>query len=143
ILYLVSRECVQSNRRPSNLFCVGDVKQSIYRFRLADPQRFLDREARYRSASAGSAEVIDLSGNFRSRGPLLSAVNFLFERVMSREAVEIEYHQTHRLTAMADYPEAQDQTGFNGAPIEVHLLPALGNNVRSEGHGGVGDSVSN
>lgn len=123
ILHLVSTECL-GNSCPSNLFCVGDVKQSIYRFRLAEPMRFLDREARYRAARPDDrVRVIDLKSNFRSRAPLLKAVNAVFERLMSAEAAEIDYDARHRLEPGAKYPEPSP-TAFAGAPIEMHLLPA-------------------
>ncbi|QOV91396.1 helicase-exonuclease AddAB subunit AddA [Humisphaera borealis] len=107
---------------PSNFFCVGDVKQSIYRFRLADPKQFLAREAALRGAGS-AGEVIDLRQNFRSRGPLLEAINRVFERLMTRSAVEIEYDQTQRLAAGRVFPDADDARVFSGAPIELHVLP--------------------
>ncbi len=122
ILRLTSTECLEG-QCASNLFCVGDVKQSIYRFRLAEPMRFLDRETRYRQASPEDAvRVIDLTSNFRSRTPLLQAINAVFERLMSAEAAEIEYDVRHRLAPGADYPDPSP-TAFTGAPIDLHLLP--------------------
>lgn len=108
--------------RPDNLFCVGDVKQSIYRFRLAQPERFLDRYDQFSNASHPGT-LINLSTNFRSRGPLLEVINSLFERVMTRDAAEIEYDQSHRLVAGATFPPTQDDLAFTGAPVELHLLP--------------------
>src|SRR5581483_4487936 len=71
ILTLLSRECLDPRpHRPHNFFCVGDVKQSIYRFRLAEAHRFLDRQRRYRSKTS-PGQVIDLQKNFRSRAALL------------------------------------------------------------------------
>ena len=85
ILCLLSRECVRGEVGvKTNLFCVGDVKQSIYRFRLAEPTRFLDRQKQFRSEPFGLGEAIDLQANFRSRGPLLEAVNGVFERSTRR-----------------------------------------------------------
>lgn len=126
ILALVSRECVAApaNGRPSNLFCVGDVKQSIYRFRLAEPQRFLEREERYRQTPPEERQrVIDLQSNFRSRKPLLDAVNAVFERLMFKPEIEIEYDQKHRLVAGAAYPDGDGVATFRGAPLELHILP--------------------
>lgn len=123
ILHLVSRECVADPGASSpNLFCVGDVKQSIYRFRLADPVRFLERAARFRRQGA-VGRVIDLQANFRSRAPLLHAVNRVFEKLMSREAAEIDYDRTHWLHPMASYPAGDGALCFTGAPIELHYLP--------------------
>jgi ATP-dependent helicase/nuclease subunit A len=126
---------------PPNLFCVGDVKQSIYRFRLAEPQRFLQREQAFRVAGDRQhGQVIDLQANFRSRAPLLAAINGVFERLMTREAAEILYDQTHRLAPGKEYPSAQTGVGgpcFNGAPIELHVLPSK---FGSGGGGGNSDS---
>ena len=122
ILGLVSRECISD--RDANLFCVGDVKQSIFRFRLAEPGRFLERHERF-SATADKrrGEVIHLRENFRSRAPLLEAINGLFERLMTRQAAEIEYDESHRLAAGRKFPPPGASAGFAGAPIELHLVP--------------------
>jgi ATP-dependent helicase/nuclease subunit A len=128
ILSLLSRECLcEEPGNVGNLFCVGDVKQSIYRFRLAEAQRFLDRQKLFRGPppreQPARGEVIDLQSNFRSRQPLLEAINGIFERLMSEEAVDIEYDTTHRLHAGLRYPASDGKACFTGAPIEMHLLP--------------------
>lgn len=120
ILRLVSTESVKD--RGANLFCVGDVKQSIFRFRLAEPGRFLDRHRRF-LAGTDAGQVIDLRENFRSRAPLLEAINSVFERLMTRDSAEIEYDQSHRLQAARIFPESAAAPSFNGAPIELHFLP--------------------
>jgi ATP-dependent helicase/nuclease subunit A len=105
-----------------NLFCVGDVKQSIYGFRLAEPGRFLERYARMKAG--GEGQVIDLQSNFRSRGPLLEAINGLFARLMTAEAADIEYDESQKLRAAATFPADSDGApAFAGAPVELHLLP--------------------
>ncbi len=104
-----------------NLFCVGDVKQSIYRFRLAEPGLFLKREKSFRDGKSGG-KVIDLQKNFRSRKPLLEAINSVFERLMTAEAAEIQYDQHHRLVHGQTFPPAEDGRTFIGAPIELELL---------------------
>jgi ATP-dependent helicase/nuclease subunit A len=126
ILALVSRECLaaQSGKEASaNLFCVGDVKQSIYRFRLAEPGRFLDRHRQFKDAKS-HGRVIDLQSNFRSRAPLLEALNCVFQNLMTAEAVDIEYDDSHHLVAGMPYPPGDERQSFHGAPIEMHLLPA-------------------
>jgi ATP-dependent helicase/nuclease subunit A len=127
ILQLLSREARPAELSPPNgspnLFCVGDVKQSIYRFRLAQPKRFLQRHQRLHSG-AELGQVIDLSTNFRSRGPLLEAINGVFRRLMTQAAVEIEYDESHALRPGAKYPDESDQPSFRGSPIELHVLPA-------------------
>ena len=77
-----------------NLFMVGDVKQSIYRFRLAEPEIFLEKYDRFppaEEAAAGEGRKILLSDNFRSRPEVLDAVNFIFRGVMTRAAGELDY----------------------------------------------------
>ena len=77
-----------------NLFMVGDVKQSIYRFRLAEPEIFLDKYERFplaEDAASGEGRKILLSDNFRSRPEVLDAVNFIFRGVMTRYAGELDY----------------------------------------------------
>jgi ATP-dependent helicase/nuclease subunit A len=127
ILTLVSRECVcDGHRQRANLFCVGDVKQSIYRFRLAEPRRFLDRRELFRADGGRRVgSVIDLQRNFRSRALLLEAINGVFVRLMTRETVDITYDDSHRLKPGANFPPPSDgECTFDGAPIELHLLPA-------------------
>ncbi len=119
ILKLVSTECLPAGPAAGNLFCVGDVKQSIYRFRAAEPRLFLDRYAHFKQPESGG-EVIDLSQNFRSRAALLGAVNEIFDRLMTFGATEIDYTAGHRLVPGAQFPAAGT---FTGAPIELHLLP--------------------
>jgi ATP-dependent helicase/nuclease subunit A len=122
ILRLLSRESISEMN--ANLFCVGDVKQSIFRFRLAEPARFLDRHRRFSAGSDKRAgEVIHLRENFRSRAPLLDAINGIFQRLMTRDAAEIEYDQSHRLAAGRTFPPSGNAPSFPGAPIELHLIP--------------------
>ena len=82
------------SRDGQNLFLVGDVKQSIYRFRLADPTIFLDKYRRWPpapEAGEGESAKLLLSQNFRSRPEVLYAVNDVFESVMSRPCGEMDY----------------------------------------------------
>ncbi len=126
ILTLMSTECLSEKSRknsPTNLFTVGDVKQSIYRFRLAEPHRFLERHARFLNGDASHGLVIDLQANFRSRAPLLDALNQVFQRLMTRSAAEIEYDRTQQLNPGLKYPSADGDACFNGSPMELHLLP--------------------
>ena len=124
ILRRVSRECL-GRPNESNLFCVGDVKQSIYRFRLADPQQFLARRAAY---AAGAGRVIDLRQNFRSRGPLIDAINAVFRSLMTAEAADLDYDESHELVMGADWPPPS-AASFSGSPVELHLLPKSAGDV--------------
>ena len=86
--------------RGDNLFFVGDVKQSIYRFRLADPTMFLekyDRYLPYEQAGAGEGRKILLSKNFRSRPEVLDGTNFIFQNVMTRASGELDYTDAEAL----------------------------------------------
>ena len=77
-----------------NLFFVGDVKQSIYRFRLADPGLFLSKYRAFapaETAAHGESRRILLQENFRSRGAVLSACNHVFRNIMSQELGELDY----------------------------------------------------
>ena len=102
------QNCIFSaiSRDEKNLFTVGDVKQSIYRFRLADPTIFLDKYLRYphaQNAAEGEARKILLSQNFRSRQAVLDATNFVFRAIMSREMGEMDYGEEEQLNFGASY----------------------------------------
>ena len=86
------------------LFMVGDVKQSIYRFRLAEPAIFNEKYAAF--AEDEKAKRILLRENFRSRESVLAACNSVFEKIMSPELGEIVYDENARLVKGASYPEA-------------------------------------
>ncbi|MDE7171800.1 MAG: UvrD-helicase domain-containing protein, partial [Oscillospiraceae bacterium] len=91
-----------------NLFMVGDVKQSIYRFRLAEPGIFLDKYEHFppaEEAAPGQSRKILLSDNFRSRPEVLDGVNFIFRNVMTRAAGELDYTEAEALRpGRADLP---------------------------------------
>ena len=106
--------------RDNNRFMVGDVKQSIYRFRLAEPSLFMEKYATYPAeATTEVSRRIDLSHNFRSEAGILHAVNFLFTQLMTRGAAELDYGEKERLNPGLDYPRHdQAVTG----PVEVLLI---------------------
>ena len=110
---------VASTAQP-NLFLVGDVKQSIYRFRLAEPALFMDKYHRYRSGDCPDGKRIDLSRNFRSRSGVLAAVNFLFGQLMTERTAELAYGQEEQLNPGPDYPAAEGYC-LDG-PVELILL---------------------
>jgi ATP-dependent helicase/nuclease subunit A len=124
ILALVSRQ--QAPERPNNLFAVGDAKQSIYAFRLAAPEIFLQKldafpRALGPSPGSGSRARVDLNRNFRSRIGILSAVNCLFERIMTRESAGLDYDEAAALKPGASYPPPSAETA-DPLPVEVHVL---------------------
>ena len=94
------------SREGKNLFLVGDVKQSIYRFRLADPSLFTDKYLRYADAHAaapGEARRILLRENFRSRKEVLDGANAVFSLCMSRELGDMDYDENAALIPGAHY----------------------------------------
>ncbi len=97
-----------------SLFMVGDVKQSIYRFRLAEPGLFLDKYTRFDAAEGAAERVIALSENFRSRDNILLCVNHVFDHTLRGGALEIDYGSGERL-----YPG--NHTSFD-PPVELRLI---------------------
>lgn len=108
------------SRDGRNLFTVGDVKQSIYRFRLADPSIFLEKYNRFKSweeAEEGEERRILLSKNFRSRREILDAANFIFENILSTEMGEMDYGEDEALHFGGSYyPDRGD------CDTEFHLI---------------------
>ncbi|ANU22681.1 helicase-exonuclease AddAB subunit AddA [Planococcus donghaensis] len=98
-----------------NLFMVGDVKQSIYRFRLAEPMLFLGKYSRFRHDAENTGLRIDLNANFRSRKEILDGTNYIFSQIMGERVGEIDYDEAAALKAKAPYPEQQ-------TPIELTLI---------------------
>jgi len=95
----------------NNLFMVGDVKQSIYRFRQAMPQIFLRRRADYPDYNRDKNEYpacIVLDKNFRSRRGVTEAVNFVFRQLMSEQTGELDYTKAEELVAGAEYPPCDE-----------------------------------
>lgn len=93
----VQEAIVQKISGGDNLFFVGDVKQSIYRFRLVDSANFKDK------MSSDAYRCINLSKNFRSREQIIAAVNEVFKRLMNRRATEIDYDSDAQLQFGANY----------------------------------------
>jgi len=95
-----------SKQDVGNRFMVGDVKQSIYRFRLAEPGLFLDKYKRYGRSSdpdPNSGKRIDLARNFRSRLEVVDAVNTVFRAIMKEKVAELTYDQSAELVHGAAY----------------------------------------
>lgn len=91
-----------------NLFLVGDVKQSIYGFRLADPYIFLQKYRAFADdPTPGQGRRVVLSKNFRSRAEVLDTVNYIFRAVMSEAVGDLDYTDREALYVGADYPPAQ------------------------------------
>lgn len=91
-----------------NIFMVGDVKQSIYRFRLARPELFMEKYKTY-SLEESKEQRIDLHKNFRSRPEVLESVNFIFQQIMGEDLGGISYDREAALYPGASYPDGADQ----------------------------------
>ena len=114
----------------NNRFMVGDVKQSIYRFRQADSSIFTEKADEYAAEGEGSRRI-DLNQNFRSRLHILNGVNLLFERLMSRETCGIRYDEREALVRDPDclFPDA---SGFHVADCNEMLLVELDKGLMEE-----------
>lgn len=89
--------------KPNNRFMVGDVKQSIYRFRHAEPEIFQEKFHSYKTSHNETDQLINLNANYRSRQEVIDVINFLFMQIMDERIGEIEYDEDAQLKAGADY----------------------------------------
>ena len=125
IINLVSRK----NTDNPNVFMVGDVKQSIYRFRQAKPELFLEKYNTYSRNDEGNNKVIQLYKNFRSREEVINAVNYIFKEVMSLNVGELEYTEGEALNLGANFKELNEERAYKGGEVELHVLDK---NITSE-----------
>ncbi len=114
LLRAVSRE----GRGQNNIFMVGDVKQSIYRFRLARPELFMEKYGSY-SLEEGEKQRIDLHKNFRSRDEVLACTNDIFFRIMKQNLGNVEYDAAAALYPGASYPKAETPSQFAAETLLV------------------------
>ncbi len=117
---LIFQACSRGGR---NIFMVGDVKQSIYRFRLADPSIFLSKYKSYADLGAEDEDAgrrIFMSTNFRSKKGVLDAVNFVFKNIMSEPFGEMDYTEREFL-----YPGRADAASETPA-VELDILDMSG-----------------
>ena len=110
-------QCIQNG---SNMFAVGDVKQSIYRFRLADPMLFLKKQEEALK-HPDDMKALFLKENYRSRKEVLGVVNFLFSQFMIKPEMELDYDADAALYAKADYGNPPENS-FDEAPAELVLV---------------------
>ena len=106
---LVQEYILKSVSRGNNIFMVGDVKQSIYKFRQARPELFLEKYATYKlkGEPITTGMKIQLFKNFRSRKNILDITNLVFENIMSKKLGDICYDENEFLNLGADYPELE------------------------------------
>ncbi len=114
----------------SNRFMVGDVKQSIYSFRLADPDIFTEKYNTFSLESGAENERIDMFKNFRSREEILDGINFIFMQLMRRDFGGIDYDERASLYYGADFPMYTGKASCGGA-IEIDVI----NSGKSESEG--------
>jgi len=117
IVSLVSRK---ESDNP-NVFMVGDVKQSIYRFRQAKPELFIDKYNTY-EVNKGSNRKIQLYKNFRSRKEIIDGVNYIFKEIMSKTAGELEYTDEEALNLGASYDTSNNENIIIGGAIELNIV---------------------
>jgi len=111
---LIQEEIIQRVSREDNLFMVGDVKQSIYRFRQAAPEVFLAKRALYEKRG-DLGQLIHLNRNFRCANPIVQTINGLFMSLMSHELGEIDYDHKEALVYGANLDAEQ-------RPVSVHWI---------------------
>ena len=106
--------------RGDNRFYVGDVKQSIYGFRMADPQLFMEKYHRFDHDVNGVERRIDLSQNFRSHEAILNVTNFIFSQIMTDEGAGLTYGEAEALHTGRIVEDASPE--WVGGDVEVHVL---------------------
>jgi len=127
ILNIISKREIDN----PNMFMVGDVKQSIYRFRQAKPELFLDKYNRYSEVSGDKDRKILLYKNFRSRKEIIHGVNCIFRQLMTEYIGEIDYCEKEFLNLGALYPK-YDGEKEEDYELELHLLDLLGEEKPTE-----------
>ncbi len=118
IINMISREDIDT----PNVFMVGDVKQSIYRFRQAKPELFLDKYNSYSSEANSLYRKILLFKNFRSRKEVVDGVNFVFKQIMSQSVGELDYSEVEELNPGASYPVNHEDNRVVGGEVELRLI---------------------
>ena len=114
---LVQEAILTSISKGNNIFMVGDVKQSIYKFRQARPELFLQKYDEYKNKEEKTQEdnlKIQLFRNFRSRQNILNITNLVFESIMSKELGDINYNENEYLNYGANYPEPEEAKNCAG-----------------------------
>ena len=104
----------------NNRFMVGDIKQSIYRFRQADPTIFLEKYHEYSLEKDAPSHRIDLNRNFRSDAAILSSINFIFRQMMTRRTLELDYGDAEAL--YAGRHEEKRPPAYVGGSVSMDLI---------------------
>ena len=122
---LVQEYILSSISNGKNMFMVGDVKQSIYKFRQACPELFLSKYENYEKAK-DNQEVSNLKGikiqlfkNFRSRANILDTTNLIFENIMSKKLGDIDYNEEEYLNLGANFEETEKELIATNTEIDI------------------------
>ncbi len=122
---MVQEYILTSISKSNNIFMVGDVKQSIYKFRQAMPELFLGKYELYKlenEKSDGDNLKIQLFKNFRSRKNILDITNLVFESIMSKKLGDIDYNQEEYLNLGANYPEINVNNAICAGIAELNMI---------------------
>jgi len=116
---LVQEYILTTISRGNNIFMVGDVKQSIYKFRQAMPELFLEKYERYEENRTAKNVKIKLFENFRSEKNVLDVTNMIFEDIMSKELGDIEYNFEEFLNQCMEYPKYNSEEKLGKAELNI------------------------
>ena len=122
---LVQEYILNSISNGKNIFMVGDVKQSIYRFRQARPELFLDKYENYKlkeNFEEDNGLKIQLFKNFRSRSNVLDITNLVFEDIMSKDLGDVDYTEEEYLNYGANYPEPEEKYEHYAGIAELDII---------------------
>ncbi|QSZ26912.1 helicase-exonuclease AddAB subunit AddA [Aceticella autotrophica] len=114
---IIQEVILNSISKDNNIFMVGDVKQSIYRFRQAKPELFLEKYKSYSYDQNSEKRKILLNDNFRSRKEIIDSINYIFKNIMSKEIGELDYNDEEMLNYSADFPEIEEEV-----KTELHII---------------------
>ncbi|MCM1159190.1 MAG: helicase-exonuclease AddAB subunit AddA [Bacteroidales bacterium] len=104
-------KCVSTvSQGKNNMFMVGDVKQSIYRFRMARPDLFMEKYHSYTAGEGSACRKLLLKNNFRSRANVLNTINYIFYQIMGADLGGIEYQEEEALVPGKKFPETPDDS---------------------------------
>ena len=130
---MVQEYILTSISKGNNIFMVGDVKQSIYKFRQAMPELFLGKYEKYKlkkDKTENDDLKIQLFKNFRSRENILSTSNLVFQEIMSKKLGDVEYNEDEYLNLGANYPDIEN-VDFAGK-TEIDVINLNKNQIEEE-----------
>lgn len=122
---MVQEQLLSAISNGKNMFMVGDVKQSIYKFRQARPDLFLGKYERYKlkqELAENDDLKIQLFQNFRSRSNILNITNCVFENIMSKQLGDIDYNENEYLKQDKDYVEPEEKDIKYAGKAELHII---------------------